>query len=63
MQVLSELPVADSLQSAASLNKSLLFHALVANESSNLLSMRNENLVRQLVTAIERTNSDNMLVV
>ncbi|XP_039148233.1 nipped-B protein isoform X3 [Drosophila simulans] len=58
--LLSELPVADSLQSAASLNKSLLFHALVANESSNLLSMRNENLVRQLVTAIERTNSDNI---
>ncbi|XP_043661492.1 nipped-B protein isoform X2 [Drosophila teissieri] len=58
--LLSELPVADSLQSAASLNKSLLFHALVAKESNNLLSMRNENLVRQLVTAIERTNSDNI---
>ncbi|XP_026838706.1 nipped-B protein isoform X1 [Drosophila erecta] len=58
--LLSELPVADSLQSAASLNKSLLFHALVANEANNLLSMRNENLVRQLVTAIERTNSDNI---
>ncbi|XP_041674034.1 nipped-B protein isoform X3 [Drosophila eugracilis] len=58
--LLSELPVSDSLQSAASLNKSLLFHALVANESNNLLSVRDENLVRQLVTAIERTNSDNI---
>ncbi|XP_070070031.1 nipped-B protein isoform X2 [Drosophila takahashii] len=58
--LLSELPVPDSLQSAASLNKSLLFHALVANESNNLLSVRDENLVRQLVTAIERTNSDNI---
>lgn len=58
--VLSELPVSDSLQSAASLNKSLLFHSLVANESNNLLSVRDENLVRQLVNAIEQTNSDNM---
>ncbi|KAH8252070.1 hypothetical protein KR032_009299, partial [Drosophila birchii] len=58
--LLSELPVSDSLQSAASLNKSLLFHALVANESSNLLSVRDENLVRQLVNAIEKTNSDNI---
>ncbi|XP_044312765.1 nipped-B protein isoform X2 [Drosophila rhopaloa] len=58
--LLSELPVSDSLQSAASLNKSLLFHALVASESNNLLSVRDENLVRQLVKAIERTNSDNI---
>lgn len=58
--VLSELPVSDSLQSASSLNKSLLFHSLVANESNNLLSVREENLVRQLVNAIEQTNSDNM---
>ncbi|XP_043947333.1 nipped-B protein isoform X4 [Drosophila biarmipes] len=58
--LLSELPVSDSLWSAASLNKSLLFHALVANESNNLLSVRDENLVRQLVSAIERTNSDNI---
>ncbi|XP_033150568.1 nipped-B protein isoform X2 [Drosophila busckii] len=58
--LLSELPVSDSLQSAASLNKSLLFHSLVANESNNLLSVRDENLVRQLVNAIEQTNSDNI---
>ncbi|XP_062142733.1 nipped-B protein isoform X1 [Drosophila sulfurigaster albostrigata] len=58
--LLSELPVSDSLQSAASFNKSLLFHSLVANESNNLLSVRDENLVRQLVNAIEQTNSDNI---
>ncbi|KRF81724.1 nipped-B protein isoform X1 [Drosophila virilis] len=58
--LLSELPVSDCLQSAASFNKSLLFHSLVANESNNLLSVRDENLVRQLVNAIEQTNSDNI---
>ncbi|SPP81595.1 nipped-B protein isoform X2 [Drosophila guanche] len=58
--LLSELPVSDSLLSAASLNKSLLFHALVASESDNLLSVRDGALVRQLVNAIEQTNSDNI---
>ncbi|EDW28358.1 GL18991 [Drosophila persimilis] len=58
--LLSELPVSDSLLSAASLNKSLLFHALVASESDNLLSVRDGTLVRQLVNAIEQTNSDNI---
>ncbi|XP_017856914.1 PREDICTED: nipped-B protein [Drosophila arizonae] len=58
--LLSELPVSDCLQSASSFNKSLLFHSLVANESNNLLSVRDENLVRQLVNAIEQTNSDNI---
>ncbi|KPU75361.1 uncharacterized protein Dana_GF26355, isoform D [Drosophila ananassae] len=60
--LLSELPVSDSLRSAASLNKSLLFHTLVANESHNLLSVRDENLVKQLVNAIEKTNSDNIVL-
>ncbi|XP_030245911.1 nipped-B protein isoform X2 [Drosophila navojoa] len=58
--LLSELPVSDCLQSATSFNKSLLFHSLVANESNNLLSVRDENLVKQLVNAIEQTNSDNI---
>ncbi|XP_041451518.1 nipped-B protein [Drosophila obscura] len=58
--LLSELPVSDSLLSAVSLNKSLLFHALVASESDNLLSVRDGALVRQLVNAIEQTNSDNI---
>ncbi|XP_043066416.1 nipped-B protein isoform X3 [Drosophila bipectinata] len=60
--LLSELPVSDSLRSAASLNKSLLFHTLVAHESHNLLSVRDENLVKQLVNAIEKTNSDNIVL-
>lgn len=58
--VLSELPVSESLGNATSLNRTLLFHTLVASESKNLLSVRDDNLTRQLVTAIEQTNSDNM---
>ncbi|KAL9926619.1 nipped-B cohesin loading factor isoform 2-T4 [Glossina fuscipes fuscipes] len=58
--LLSELPVAESLGHAASLNRTLLFHTLVASESKNLLSVRDENLTRQLVHAIEQTNSDNI---
>ncbi|XP_055853643.1 nipped-B protein isoform X3 [Episyrphus balteatus] len=60
--LLSELPVSDSLSSVTSLNKSLLFHTLVADESNNLLSVRDDNLVKQLVHAIEQTNSDNIEV-
>lgn len=58
--MLSELPVSGSISNLTSLNRSLLFHTLVAEESNNLLSVRDENLVRQLVHAIEQTNSDNM---
>ncbi|XP_067623755.1 nipped-B protein isoform X2 [Eurosta solidaginis] len=56
--LLSELPVPDTLASVTPLNKSLLFHTLVAKESNNLLSVRDDNLVKQLVHAIEQTNSD-----
>ncbi|XP_054741971.1 nipped-B protein isoform X1 [Anastrepha obliqua] len=56
--LLSELPVPDTLASVTSLNKSLLFHTLVAKESNNLLSVRDDNLVKQLVNAIEQTNSE-----
>ncbi|XP_037927462.1 nipped-B protein [Teleopsis dalmanni] len=56
--LLSELPVSDSFFNSTPLHKSLLFHNLVANESNNLLSIRDDNLVRQLVRAIEQTNSD-----
>ncbi|XP_017489313.1 PREDICTED: nipped-B protein-like isoform X2 [Rhagoletis zephyria] len=56
--LLSELPVPDTLASVTSLNKSLLFHTLVAKESNNLLSVRDDNLVKQLVHAIEQTNSE-----
>lgn len=58
--LLSELPVSGSLLNVTALNKSLLFHALVASESNNLLSVRDEDLVKQLVNAIEQTNSDNI---
>lgn len=58
--MLSELPISDSLSIATSLNKSLLFHPRVAEEANNLLAVRDEGLVRQLVQAIEQTNSDQM---
>lgn len=58
--VLSELPISDSLPSLTSLNKSLLFHPRVAEEANNLLAIRDEALVTQLVNAIEQTNSDHM---
>lgn len=58
--MLSELPVSESLGNASSLNRTLLFHTLVASESKNLLSVRDDNLTRQLVQAIEKTSSENM---
>lgn len=57
--VLSELPISAS-SSGNSLNKSLLFHPRVAEEANNLLSMKDENLIRQLTQALEQTNSDHM---
>lgn len=60
LTVLSELPVSESLSSVSTQKKSLLFHTLVAEESKNLLSVRDDSLVKQLVNAIEQTNSDHM---
>ncbi|XP_073824751.1 nipped-B cohesin loading factor isoform X2 [Musca autumnalis] len=56
--LLSELPVSESFGSSTSRNKTLLFHTLVASESNNLLSLRDDELARQLVFAIEKTNAD-----
>lgn len=56
--LLSELPISDSLSVSASLNRSLLFHPRVAEEANNLLATRDDALTAQLVTAIEQTNSD-----
>lgn len=56
--LLSELPVSESFGTSNSPNKTLLFHALVASESKNLLSLRDDELTRQLVYAIEKTNSE-----
>lgn len=59
--MLSELPVSESLgTTATSLKRTLLFHTLVASESKNLLSVRDDNLTRQLVHALEKTNPENM---
>lgn len=60
--VLSELPISES-SAISSLHKSMLFHPRVAEEANNLLSIKDENLTRQLVQAIEQTNSDHMWVV
>lgn len=57
--MLSELPVSESFGTSIS-NKSLLFHTLVASESKNLLSLRDDELTRQLVQAIEGTDSEFM---
>ncbi|XP_050100628.1 nipped-B protein isoform X2 [Anopheles aquasalis] len=56
--LLSELPISDSLSVSASLNRSLLFHPRVAEEANNLLATRDDALTAQLVAAIEQTNSD-----
>uniref|UniRef100_A0A182VUI9 Nipped-B protein n=1 Tax=Anopheles minimus TaxID=112268 RepID=A0A182VUI9_9DIPT len=58
--LLSELPISDSLSVSASLNRSLLFHPRVAEEANNLLASREDTLTAQLVTAIEQTNSDSI---
>ncbi|XP_046801028.1 nipped-B protein-like [Lucilia cuprina] len=58
--LLSELPVSESFGNTSSLNRTLLFHTLVASESKNLLSVRDDNLTRQLVQAIEKTDPENM---
>jgi hypothetical protein len=60
--VLSELPISDSLPTATSLNKSLLFHPRIAEEANNLLAVRDDSLVKQLLSAIEQTNSDHIQI-
>lgn len=57
--MLSELPISES-SVGTSLHKTLLFHPRVAEEAQNLLSMKDENLIKQLAQAIEQTNSDHM---
>ena len=59
LSVLSELPISES-SVITSLNKSLLFHPRVAEEANNLLAIKDDNLTRQLVLAIEQTNADHM---
>lgn len=59
ISVLSELPISDS-SVGTPLNKSLLFHPRVAEEAKNLLCMKDDALTRQLIQALEQTNSDHM---
>lgn len=59
--MLSEIPISDS-SIGAPLNKSLLFHPRVGEEAKNLLYMKDDALARQLIQALEQTNSDHMLV-
>lgn len=56
--VLSELPITENTSLLSSLN--LLFHPRVAEEAKNLLAVKDDNLVRSLVYAIEQTNADHM---
>ncbi|XP_055635470.1 nipped-B protein isoform X2 [Toxorhynchites rutilus septentrionalis] len=59
--MLSELPISDSLSTVSTaLNRSLLFHPRVAEEANNLLATRDDSLIGQLVNAIEQTNSDHI---
>lgn len=59
ISVLSELPISDS-SVGTPLNKSLLFHPRVGEEAKNLLCMKDDVLTRQLIQALEQTNSDHM---
>lgn len=43
-------------------NKSLLFHPRVAEEAQNLLGVKDEILVPQLVHSLIQTSADHMLV-
>ncbi|XP_013107100.2 nipped-B protein isoform X1 [Stomoxys calcitrans] len=56
--LLSELPVSECFGNSNSFNKSLLFHTLVASESQNLLSLRDDELTKQLVGAIGKSNAE-----
>lgn len=59
--VLPEMPLPTPLPQTLS-NKSLLFHPRVAEEAQNLLGVRDENLVPQLVHSLIQTSADHMLV-
>ena len=58
--VLSEMTLPTHLPQALS-NKSLLFHPRVAEEAQNLLGIRDEILVPQLVHSLVQTSADHML--
>lgn len=55
--LLPEMPLPTPLPQTLT-NKSLLFHPRVAEEAQILLSVRNENLVPQLILSLSQTSSD-----
>lgn len=57
--MLSALPISDSSINKP-VQKSLLFHPLVAEEATNLLARRDDTLSKQLTAALEQTNADHM---
>ncbi|XP_043282978.1 nipped-B-like protein B [Venturia canescens] len=57
--LLPEMPLPTPLPQTLT-NKSLLFHPRVAEEAQILLSVRDENLVPQLITSLSQTSSDHI---
>ncbi|XP_043483763.1 nipped-B-like protein [Leptopilina heterotoma] len=58
--LLSEMPLPTPLQQTSLTNKSLLFHPRVAEEAQILLSVRDDNLVPQLISSLSQTSSDHI---
>lgn len=57
--VLPEMPLPTPLPQTMS-NKSLLFHPRVAEEAQILLSVKDDNLVPQLIQSLIETSADHM---
>ncbi|XP_011863105.1 PREDICTED: nipped-B-like protein [Vollenhovia emeryi] len=57
--LLPEMPLPTPLPQTLT-NKSLLFHPRVAEEATILLSLRDENLVPQLITSLSHTSSEHI---
>ena len=57
--LLSEMPLPTPLPQTLT-NKSLLFHPRVAEEAQILLSVRDDNLVPQLISSLSQTSSDHI---
>lgn len=61
LKVLPELPLPTPSPQTIS-TKSLLFHPRVAEEAQNLLGQKNEVLIPQLVSSLEKTSADHIEV-
>ena len=58
--LLSEMPLPTPLTQTPASNKSLLFHPRVKEEAGILLSVRDDNLVPQLISSLSQTSSDHI---